>query len=262
MNCNFVLNNLHEYIYGELDNDSYIAIKNHLCCCPQCNMEYIKLKKLLTNDIEELTIIKNSIVPPKNLHKKVHKTLKKHSIFTPKYIIAASLLFAFLIIVPSVTAYFKIHKSLAKYKTVSPEIVQRFNTGEGKQINESYTMNDIKFTVDGVIKEKNTISLLYSVKLINNKNTNFALPSKVNVQDQLGFKSEILNEIASLETSFKDKETKGILSFKKPSIFSNKISLRITCFNKGFYKGSTANKIDYREINNAYGNWHIEFEIP
>lgn len=262
MNCNYVLKNLHEYIYGELDNHEYLAIKNHLCCCPQCNMEYIKLKKLLTNDIEELNIIKNSIVPPKNLHKKIHKTLKKHSIFTPKYVTAASLLFAFLIIVPSVTAYFKIHKSLDKYKTVSPEIVQRFNNGEGKQINEYYTMNDIRFTVDGVIKEKNTISVLYSVKVINSKNINFALPSKVNVQDQLGFKSEILNDIASLETSYKDKETKGILSFKKPSIFSNKISLKITCFNQGFYEESTSNKINYKEINNAYGNWHIEFEIP
>ncbi|AYF53898.1 hypothetical protein Z957_08905 [Clostridium sp. K25] len=262
MNCDYVINNLHEFIYNELDTKKSETLKKHICTCSKCYAEYTKLKKLLVCNIDEINIIKNSIPIPENLSKKIHKKLNKKTKITKNYIIAASLLFIFISIVPSVSAYLSKNKSLNKYIVINNNIVKKLNNGKGTILNESCTMNDIKFTIDAIIEDKNTINILYSVKLLNPKNYNFALPSKFYIQDEFGFKGYLVSNTGTLETTPKDNETKCICSFKKPSIISNKIKIRITCFNKGLYKRNEGNENPYKYINNTYGNWYVEFKLP
>lgn len=262
MNCNYIINNLHEFIYNELDDMTSKAIREHICTCPHCSAEYVKLKNLLAFNTEKINTIKNSMILPKNLSKKIHKKLNSKSKFNKNYIIAASLFFIFLTVVPSVTAYLSTTKSLDKYLVVDKELVQILNSGKSSVLNKSCTISNIKFTIDAIIKEKNYITMLYSVKLLNSKDCNFALPSKLHIQDEFGFKGDISTSSGTFQTISKDNEIKYICSFKKPSIISNKLKIKITCFNKGLYKKNQNNESGYKKINNAYGNWQIELNLP
>jgi hypothetical protein len=76
MECKNVADNLYEYIYEELDENTCNEIRKHLEGCESCRLEYEELKQLLINDARTLFKLKESIEIPIDLAVKVRSSIR------------------------------------------------------------------------------------------------------------------------------------------------------------------------------------------
>lgn len=177
MLCSEVKDKLYEYIYGELEEEKN-KLEEHLSTCSQCQKEYLELRKLLVNDMKDISDLAENIKLPEELSTSIKQNLKiypKHK--NLRYAAAACILIFMFYAVP-VAAYYVVENTvLNKYIDFSQGLVKEIEEGKVQLVNKSSTMKDITFLVDGIIRKPDKTTVLFKVKVPKGNKINYAMPS-------------------------------------------------------------------------------------
>jgi hypothetical protein len=275
MLCDEVKDWLYEYIYEELDEKKKTEIEVHLDKCDNCRRTYKELKALLIEDMEELIQLKEQIVIPKELSKKVERRLNRNLLTTlPRYAAAACIALIMFYTVP-VAAYYIVQISpLDKYIAFDNGIIKEYEQGKGQLVQKSGTMKDITFTVDALIRKKDKTILLFTAKVPTGGNINYAMPLMdsrvITVKDQFGIKYRTEGSAMTLRSVNEDGEVKAIMYIEPLKFWAYKLSINITGMETGRMEvrkteSSAADdkglEYDVQKYKNVYGSWKVDFYI-
>jgi hypothetical protein len=266
MECKNIAENLYEYIYEELDENTCNEIRKHLEGCENCHSEYEEVKQLLINDARTLFKLKESIEIPIDLTGKVRSSIqtriKSNRI---KYIIAVCLVFMFLYTAP-VFAYYAVQIfPFEKYiNFLDKDMIKDFKEGRGQVIGKSSTMNGATFTVDGMIKRGSNYNIIFTIKVPKTNEYNYGMPpggfNIITVQDQTGKKYRVGSASGTSERALDEGEFQYIFEVDEPiSFWSFKLNVRITAIELG-YTNENENRY-FEKYKNIYGNWNVSFYI-
>lgn len=265
MYCDEVKNLLYEFIYEELEEKKYKEIKEHLESCTECYKEYIELKKLLLEDPKPLVEAKKHIVAPEALKRNIKKSLgKSYSAYFMKVASVACILMFMVYVVP-VAAYYLVENSpLEKYIKIDSGVVHDFEEGKGQLINEECNMKGVTFKIEGIIKSEDSTKVLFSVKVDESEDFNYAMPlfgsEKIRITDQFGYKYNLQGSAGSLETTKKDREMISVLEIENPKFWSYKLNFEITAMEIGNIEGPEKN-YEIKKQKNIYGSWEVEIYL-
>jgi hypothetical protein len=276
MLCDEVKDRLYEYIYDELEEDKRLKIESHLNKCDNCRRTYEELKGLLIDDMQELTTLKESVVMPEELPQKIRKKLSNNFLSTlPKYAAAACMALILFYTIP-VAAYYIVQNSpLEKYIIFDSGIIQEFEQGRAQLVQKSHEMKDITFTVDAIVRKKDTTTVLLTTKVKPTEQINYAMPiglgRTITLKDQFGNKYNSQGGGATLESVNEDGEVKVIMDFEPIRFWAYKLSINVTGMEIGKMTvehekvNGTENKdnvkYDIQKYKNVYGNWKLDFYI-
>lgn len=262
MECSHVTDKLYEYIYDELDDIQKVRIEEHLKNCTSCSGSYLKLKKLLVDDAEGLIKLRDNIAPPCDLNSRIEAMIKpKAHMKYVKYIAAACILLMLTFSTPVLAYYVMQMPPIDKYVDLDNSIIVDFDEGRGQLVQKSCTMNNITFTVDGIIRKKDTTSILFTIKVPKDKNINYGIPEDsfdvVTVTDQFGTRYRSTGSSLTVKSVNEDGEAKCIYDITPLKFWSYKLHIRMTAIELGYYEENKT--ID--KVKNVYGNWNVSFYI-
>jgi hypothetical protein len=278
MLCDEVKELLYEYIFEELPQDKKLEIEEHLKNCTNCEKEYIELKKLLIDDMQQFNKVKEALIMPKDLPLKVKNKLygtpvKRFSRFT-----AAACLLLFLFYTMPVAAYYIVENTaLNKYISFDKGLIQNMEKGEIQPIDKSSTMKDITFRVDGIIRKADRTTILFTVKVPKNMDINYAMTTSgfntVKVEDQFGKQYHLKGSGITLESAKEDGEATAVMDVEPLKPWAYKLTMRITALEGGILESKQINedkllakddkKFNYtiKKVRNIYGKWEVKFYI-
>jgi hypothetical protein len=277
MQCKEVNHKLYEYLYEELEELEKIEIEEHLAHCYECKNEHLSLKKLLIDDMEDISKLAQSIKMPEKLPENVKLSLKgAPSISISRYVAAACFLIFMFYAVPVAAYYVVENTTLSKYIEFDKGLVKEIEEGQLQLVNKSDTMKDITFRVDGIIRKSDKTTVLFTVKVPKNKDINYAMPSLaynvVTIKDQFGFVYSSTGSAMSLRSANEDGEVTAIMEFEPLMFWSYKLSINITAMDTGTMTVTKDNGHDHRaddngfiydmkEAKSVYGSWKLNFYI-
>jgi Domain of unknown function (DUF4179)/Putative zinc-finger len=262
MYCDEVKNLLYEFIYGELEEKKYKEIKEHLESCKECYKEYIELKKLLLEDLEPLVETKNHTVAPETLKRNIKKSLgKSYSTYFMKVVSVACILIFMVYVVP-VAAYYLVENSpLEKYIKIDSGIAHEFEEGKGQLVNAEYKMKGVTFKIEGIIQDKDSTKILYSVKVDEDEGFNYAMPlfgnETIRVTDQIGNRYNLKGAAGSIESTKKDREIVSVLEIEDMKFWAYKLNFQITAMEIGSIEVQDKD-LEMKKEKNIYGQWEVE----
>lgn len=277
MFCNEVQDKLYEHIYDELNDEEKSKIKAHLADCIDCSQKHLELKKLLINDMEGISKFAEEIKAPENLSRQVKRNLNVSSnLKVSRYVSAACILIFMFYAVP-VAAYYAVENTvLNKYIDFSKELTKDIDEGKLQVINKSDTMKDITFRVDGIIRNADVTTILFTIKVPEGMNINYAMPDGtsdvVTLKDQFGTKYRSMGSAMNLKSANEDGEVTAVMDFEPLKFWSYKLTINITALNTGTMKVTKASEgdpradkkglvYDLQEHKSVYGNWELDFYI-
>lgn len=266
MECSKVKDILYEYIYNELNEADKNIVSSHIENCNSCNASYIELKNLLIDDMQDLILVKNKINVPIDINKKIISKLNKKSklykLNISKYLIAACLLISLIFSTPVLAYYITQVTPIQKYIELDDGVIKNFEEGKGQLIEKSYTMNNITLTVDGLIQNSDTTSILLSIKVPKDNNINYGLPTSslgsIKIYDQFGFNYRVKSGSMSVKSVNNNGEAQCIFDIERIKFWSYKLNIRLTAIELGNFIEDTQT---INQKKNAYGNWHLSFYI-
>jgi Putative zinc-finger len=263
MYCDEVKNLLYEFIYEEFEEEKYKEVEQHLESCKECYKEYLELKKLLLEDMEPLVETKEQVLAPEALKRSIKKSLGKS--YNAHFAKVASVvcILLFMIYVVPVAAYYLVENSpLAKYIKIDSGIVHDFEEGKGQLVNAEYKMKGVTFKLEGIIKGKDTMKVLFSTKVDEEKNFNYAMPvsGAIRVTDQFGSSYRLRGSAGYFETSKKSGEMVWVQEVENPKFWSYKLNFQITAMEIGNMEGEGEN-FKFKKERNIYGLWEVEVNL-
>jgi hypothetical protein len=277
MLCNEVQDKLYEYIYEEFEKEEKTVLEKHLAHCDECSRKYRDLKKLLIDDMEDISNLAEKISMPQDLPQQISKRLKVNSTRRFSRFAAAACMLIFSIYAIPVAAYYTVENTvLSKYISFSQNLVQDIEDGKMQLVNKSAAMKDITFRVDGIIRKADKTTVLFTVKVPEGKKINYAMPSNsfnvINIADQFGTKYRSTGSAMSLRSANEDGEVTAIMDFEALKFWSYKLSINITAMDTGTIKAEKASGSDPRADENGfiyditedktvYGSWKLDFYI-
>jgi hypothetical protein len=277
MLCNEVKELLYEYIYEELSESDKIKIEEHLLICDSCRKEYDVLKSLLIDDMSEWSDVKEQIKMPDELSLKLKAKLNKsRTLSLPRLGAAACLLIILFYTIPVAAYYIVENTSLNKYLTFDKGLVKYVEEGKVQVVEESSTMKNITFRVDGIIRKSDRTTILYTVKVPKDGEIDYALTSSafntVTVQDQFGYKYQSMGGAITVESANEDGEATGIMDFEPLKDWAYKLNIRVTALKGGKLIPLTEEEIkeqgpnimfqyEMQKEKNIYGKWEVNFFI-
>lgn len=276
MLCDEVKELLHEYIYGELNAEKEKEVHEHISNCDNCRKNYEELKQLLIDNLEPLSLLKDSIKVPDKLSMKIENKIRNNIFsYVKGYSAVACLVMILLFTVPVAAEYLVNIPLLDKYETLGNSmgdtIKKEYEENNSQMVEKNSTMKGINFTVDAVIKEKDKTRILFTVKVIKGNNMNYAMPSigdlgVITVQDQFGFKYENMSSGMTLKSVNQDGEVKGILDVAPIKFFSYKLNIRITSMETGeinVNEKADNEDLKYKMVKNkdVYGDWEVNLYL-
>jgi hypothetical protein len=262
MYCDEVKNFLYEFIYEELEEKKTKEIEEHLGSCKECYKEYIALKKLLLEEMEPLVEAKEHIVAPEILKRKIKKSLgSSYRTYFMKIASVACFLIFMVYVVP-VAAYYLVENSpLEKYIKIDSGITHEFKEGKGQLVNQQYKMKGVTFKIDGIIQEDHSTKILFSVKVDEEEDFNYAMPlfgnGIIRVTDQFGCSYNLQGSAGSFESTKKDKEMVSVLEIENPNFWVYKLNFQITAMEIGNIEGKDKD-YEMKKEKNIYGLWELE----
>lgn len=277
MLCNEVKELLYEYIYEELSEGDKIKLEEHLLICDSCRKEYDVLKSLLIDDMSEWSDIKEQIKMPDELPLKLKAKLNKsRTLGLPRLGAVACLLIILFYTIPVAAYYIVENTSLNKYLTFDKGLVKYVEEGKVQVVEESSTMKNITFRVDGIIRKSDKTTILYTVKVPKDRDIDYALTSSafntVTVQDQFGYKYRSMGGAITVESANEDGEATAIMDFEPLKDWAYKFNIRVTALEVGKLIPLTEEEIKEQGSNlmfkykmqkerNIYGKWEVNFFI-
>lgn len=262
MHCDEVKNLLYEYIYEELELEKHLEIKKHISNCSECSKEYTDLKRLLIEDMKPIIEGKNNITAPKNLKLSIKKSLDKS--YKSYYIKVASVacILLFMVYVVPVAAYYLVENSpLDKYIKIDSGIAHDFKEGKGLLVNKEHSRNGVTFKVDGIIQQQDSTKVLFSVKVAEGKDFNYATPlfggDTIRVTDQFGHSYRAHGSAGSFQSTKKDGEIVWVLEVDEVKFWAYKLNLGITAMEIGNVEGPEKN-YEMTKKKNIYGLWEVD----
>jgi len=266
MECNMVAEYLYEYIYNELNRDTYTAVKEHLESCGKCRTEYDELKQLLIDNANPLHKLKESIEIPDDLACKAKNAVLRRVKTRPfKYLIAACMTIVLLYTAP-VFAYYA--ASIFPFEQyigfLDKDMVKEFKEGRGQVIGRSSTMSKVTFTVDGMVKTDDKFIVIFTIKVPITDEYNYGMPvggfDVITVQDQFGKKYRIGSAEGSNERATDEGEFQYMFEIDEPlSFWSYKLNIRLTAIELG-HSNPGENKY-FAKYKNIYSDWNVSFYI-
>lgn len=269
MLCDEVKDRLYEFIYDELSGEKTKEVKEHINKCTSCKEEYEGLKVLLIEDMKEFTDLTEEIRIPPSLSIKTKASIKKRGIRKfGRYAVAACMILILIGGIPVAAQYIISGSFLDKYKQLDPDIASRYSHGNGEMIEKSSSMKDITFTVDAVINNKDSTTILFTVNVPKDQLINYAMPhlgmNVITVQDQLGRKYRNEGSAMTLQSVNEDGEIKAILDVEPLKFYVSNLTVRITAMEVGNMTVITKdNELEYdvKKVRNVYGNWQVKFSV-
>lgn len=264
MECTWVSDKLYEYIYDEIDEQEKQEIERHLHECPSCQNQYEKLKKLLVDDAAMLLEFRETIEVPADLRYRVKSSLSRKARMNPlKYVLAACLMLSLFFTTPVFAYYVTQIPAIEKYVDIDDGSIADFQEGRGQLVGKSDTLKGITFTIDGIVPKEDRATILFTIKVPKDENTNFALPSSsfssFTVTDQFGYKYRVSSGGGSVKSVNENGEATFIYDIEPGLHFwSYKLHVRLTALELGYYDGKEWVPTDEKY---AYGNWNVSFYI-
>lgn len=262
MYCDEAKNLLYEFIYKELEEKKKDEVKEHIEKCKECHKEYIELKKFLLDDMESVAKIKNYIKTPEKLKSNVKKSLSAEYKGYFVKIASVACILLFMVYVVPVAAYYLVENSpLDKYIKIDSGIAHEFEEGKGQLVNKEYKMKGVTFKIDGIIPQKDSTKVLFSVKVDENEDFNYAMPifnqGTILVKDQFGHSYNLMGSAGSFESTKKDKEMVSVLEVEGVNFWAYKLKFQITAMEIGNIEGKDKN-YEMKKDKNIYGLWEVE----
>lgn len=277
MLCKDVRDRLYEYIYEELDGFEKTETEKHLTSCSQCQNEYLSLKQLLIDDTASISELVESINMPEELPRKINRSLMSDSRSSFSRYVAAACFLIFMFYAAPVAAYYVVENTaLSKYIEFDKGLVKEIEEGQLQLVDKSDNMKDITIRVDGIIRKPDKTTVLFTVKVLKDKNINYAMPSTaynvVTIKDQFGFEYRSTGSAMSLRSANEDGEVTAIMEFEPLNFWSYKLSINITAMDTGSMIVTKDNGndpradengfiYDMKESKSVYGSWKIDFYV-
>jgi len=269
MLCDEVKDRLYEFIYDELDGEKTSGLKEHINNCSSCKREYEGLKLLLIEDMKDFIDLSDGIQIPEELSPKVVDGIRSRAVNKfSRYAVAVCMMLILIWGIPVAAQYIVQGSFLDKYKQLDSEIALKYSNYKGEMIEKSSTMNDITFKVDAIINKKDSTSILFTVKVDKNRETNYAMPlldSNVTIiQDQLGIKYRIKSSGMTLQSSNADGEIKAIMDIEPLKFYVTTLTVRITAMEAGNMTKLTKDgelQYDVKRKSVIYGKWQVVFGV-
>jgi len=262
MYCDEVKNLLYEFIYNELEEEKHKEMEIHLESCKECHKEYLELKKLLIEDMEQLIEVKNNVNAPEKLKRNINKLILNN--YNDYFIKVASVacILLFMVYAVPVAAYYLVQNSpIEKYIKIDNGIAHEFKEGKGKLVNSEFKMKGVTFKIEGIIPQKDSTKVLYSVKVDENEDFNYAMPiygqGSIIVKDQFGHSYNLMGSAGSFESTKKDKEMVSVLEVEGVNFWAYKLNFQITAMEIGYIEGPDKN-YEMKKEKNIYGLWEVE----
>lgn len=266
MECRDVVDNLHEFVYEELDRDTSNEIKEHLHSCEACRAQYDQLKQLLVFDARTLVEAKERIEIPTDLEGKVRSTIGRQTIVRRVRLVLAACLASVLLYTAPVFAYYAVQMfPFEKYMDfMDKDMIKDFKEGRGQIIGKSHEMNGITMTIDGMIKKDDKRFILFTIKVPKTGEYNYGIPASgfnvITVQDQFGKIYNVGSASGTTERALTEGESQFIFEINEPiSFWSTRLNVRVTSIELGITNQNE--KVFFKKYKNVYGCWNVSFNI-
>ena len=206
---------------------------------------------------------------PNELSLKIKDSIKSRGIRKfSRYAIVACMIFILIWGIPVAAQYIMEGSFLDKYKQLDPDIASKYSNDKGEMIEKSSTMKDITFTVDAIINNKDSTTILFTVKVDKNQGINYAMPildmNVITVQDELGIKYRNKSSGMTLQSVNKDGEIKAIMEVEPLKFYVTSLTVRITAMEVGNMTVITKDnelQYDVKKKRNIYGTWQVKFRV-